>query len=274
MVLTNQKIVAGWVGALAALAMGGVMFAQSPVISSATPTASPTPSDSGTSATLADFEQEQQTLAQEWQTLLSQGATQQQLDDWAQQNATELQSQSQLAQTLAAQAVAQPLQVLDQVIIPEGASNTLADFLTGQATLANARAQIYNQLLQSAPGATQQQIDQETDQTFERQNAAQLQAQSQQAQALAAEVAPQPLPEVTPPIPPNATPQLAAYLTARNALMQSWVQVWNQNVNSDSGTRQAAIQQWQQQNASQISQLQQLAAALSASTSTQQVQAQ
>jgi hypothetical protein len=62
---------------------------------------------------------------------------------------------------------------------------------------------------------------------------------------------------------------LQAFLVARNALASARAQLWNQYLTADPSVRQAAIQQWQQQNAAQIQQLSQLAQALSNPTSTQ-----
>jgi hypothetical protein len=142
---------------LAGLALAGIVvslsaFAQTGPASSQT---------SGSAGTLAQFQQEQQALFQQWQTLVSQGATQQQLAAWQQQNAAQFQAQQQLAQALSAASALQPMPLISQVNIPANAPPTLSDFLTTQASLANARAQIHNQLLQALPaGATQQQIDQ------------------------------------------------------------------------------------------------------------------
>jgi len=64
-------------------------------------------------------------------------------------------------------------------------------------------------------------------------------------------------------MPPNASPQMQAYLTARDQLMRADVAFENQHINDDPATKQAALQQWQQQNATQIQQLQQMAQTLS-----------
>ena len=71
-------------------------------------------------------------------------------------------------------------------------------------------------------------------------------------------------------IPPNATPQLQAYLTARNALVEARAQLWNQYLTADPATRQAAMQQWRQQNAARLEQLGELAQDLSNSTPNQE----
>jgi hypothetical protein len=273
-----------WMGLLAGLVMGGSVFAQ---------TAGVSPQTSGSADTLTDplteFQQQRQALFQQWQTLVSQGANDQQLQAWQQQNAPQFQALQQMAQALAAQSALEPMPLIQQVNIPPNASGipanasgipsnlsgTLGDFLTAQAGLANAYAQIHNQLLQALPSeVTQQQVtamQQQEAQTFQQQNAADLQLQAQRAQALAAESASQPLPVPGPPvIPPGASPQLQAFLTARNALASDRAQLWNQYLTADPATRDAAMQQWQQQNAGSLQQLRALAQELSNSTATQE----
>jgi hypothetical protein len=215
-------------------------------------------------ATLQAYQQEQQTLAQEWQALVASGATQQQLQAWQQQNAAQFAAQQQRAQAMASALALQPMPVNVQPTIPANASQTLKDFLTTQAALANARAQIHNQLVQSMPStpsaAQISQIQQQEMQMFQQQNAVDLQLQVQRAQTLANESAQTPLPVPGPTVvPTNATPEFAAYLKQRNELALEWVQLWNQYVNADPAVRAAAMQQWQQQNAGQIQQLQQAA---------------
>ena len=256
----------GWMGLLASLVLGGVSFAQTGDVSSLA---------SGSSTTLQTFQQEQGELAQEWLTLVAQGATQQQLDAWRQQNAGRFQAQQQLAQTLATASALQPMPVAARVDIPANASSTLTDFLTTLATLATARGQIHNQLLQAMPaGATQEQVNamqQQEMQIFRQLHTGDLQLQQQRAQILDAESGSRPMPVPGPPvIPTNATPQLRAYLTARNALASDWTRVWNQNVTADPASRQAAIQQWQQQNAGRFEQLREKIQDLSNSTATQE----
>jgi hypothetical protein len=63
-------------------------------------------------------------------------------------------------------------------------------------------------------------------------------------------------------IPGNANPQMAAFMTTRNQLRQSLIQLRTQNASSTPAVRNAALQQWRQQNASQFTQLQQQAQAL------------
>jgi len=163
---------------------------------------------------------------------------------------------------------------MNQANIPANASGALKDFLTMQASLANARAQIHNQLLQALPsGASQDQISQmrqQEEQIFQQQHAGDLQFQGKRGQTLAAESGLKPLPVPGPAvIPPNASRQLQAYLTARNTLMSAWVQLWNQYVTADPAIRQAALQQWQQQNAGRLEQLRAQARDLSNSTANQ-----
>ena len=253
-------------------AMAVAAFTAVPVRAQAGDISSPAP---GLPAALQTYRQEQQALAQEWQTLISQGATMQQLEAWRQQHAARIQAQQQRAQALALASALQPIPVIAEAIIPADASSNLEEFLTTQATLANARARIHNQLLQSLPsGATQEQVSamrQQEQQIFQQQHSADLQLQKQQAQALANTSAPQPLPAPGSPVvlPPNAPPQLKAYISARDALLSARAQIWNQYVTADPAARQAAMQQWQQQNAGQLNKLRQLARALSNSTTNQ-----
>jgi len=223
---------------------------------------------------LAQFQQEQQALFQQWQTLVSQGATQQQLAAWQQQNAAQFQAQQQLAQALSAASALQPMPLISQVNIPANAPPTLSDFLTTQASLANARAQIHNQLLQAMPaGATQQQINQmhqQEIQTFQQQHGNDLQLQAQCAQSLSAQSASKLIPDPGPAvIPPNATPQLQALLNAQRALARDWARVRNQYATANPSVRAAAMEQWQQQNAVRFAQLRALAQNLSNSTANQ-----
>jgi hypothetical protein len=259
-----------WIGLLTGLVLGAITLSRA-VAQTVEVSSSPA---SGSSATLTAYLQERQTLAQERQALVAEGATPQQLAAWRQQNATQFQALQQLAQTLALSSALQPMPVITQANIPANASSTLADFLTTRASLANARAQIHNQLLQSLPsGASQQQVIamlQEEEQIFQQQHAGDLQLQGQRAQALASESASTPLRVPGPAvIPDGASPQLQAYLVARNALASARAQLWNQYLTADPAVRRVAMQQWQQQNAAQIQQLSQLAQALSNSTSTQ-----
>lgn len=159
--------------------------------------------------------------------------------------------------------------------VPANVSGTMADFLTTQATLANAQAQIHNELLATLPSsAPQQQVAamfQQEQQLFWQQYGADVQLQSQRAQALAAESESQPIPTFEPAdIPLDASPQLHAFLAARNALASDQSQVWNEYVNADPATRRAALMQWCQQNAARMEQLSQLTQDLSDSTTNQE----
>ena len=254
--------------------MGGASLAQDATVSSQATAAAPSAtgtSISDTSSTLTAYGQERQTLIQEWDTLVSQGATPQQIQAWRQQNAANFALQQQRAEALSAADYYQPMLFLPVPYIPANASATLHDFLTTRTAMANARAQIHNQLVQSlAPGATPQQVDQlqqQEQQAFLQQFASDIQLQSQRAQELAAQAGREAFdPPVPSAIPPDATPQLKAFLAARDALRASWIQVWNDNLSADPDTLQAALGQWRQQNAAAILQLGQLQSNLSAST--------
>jgi hypothetical protein len=226
-------------------------------------------------ATLQAFQQEQQVLAQSFSAMLTLNPTPQQMEAWQQQNAAALANQQQLALDMADESALEPMPVMTQPNIPADASPTLQAFLTTQAALVNAGAQIHNQLLNALPlDVSEEQISQmqqSEDQLFQQQQGATIQLQAQQAQALANESARQPLP-VPPPlvIAPGSTSQLAAFLTLRDQLMRAQIQLQNQYVTADPSVRDAALQQWRQQNDALFQQLQQLAQNLSATTSTPQ----
>jgi hypothetical protein len=240
-------------------------FGQTPSATQPTPIQPP-------STTLQTFLQEQQSLAQTEQALVAHGATEQQIQAWRTQNAGRLEAQQQRAQDMAAESAVESMPVGVPPNIPANASPTLKDFMTTQAALGNARAQIHNQLLRAMPGdVTEEQIgemQQKEEQLFQQQYAEDLKVQAQRAQTLAQESSAVPLPVPGPlQIPPEATPQLAAFLTLRDQLMREEIALRNQCVASTPASRDAALDQWHRQNASRFQQLQTLAQNLSAATS-------
>lgn len=210
-------------------------------------------------ATLQAFQREQLALMREKQALVKQGATDQQLTAWQQQNTARLSAQAQQAQAIAAGAVSQPVPVNAKPNIPADASPTLRDFLTTQAALANARAQIHNQSLQATSSSRGGPQDSQM-QSFQQQHAGDLQLQLQRAQSLSDAAAQTPLMVPKPrTIPSDATPELIAYMTLRDQLMRERIQVRNQYISADPAALEAALQQWRQQNAERIQQLSQKA---------------
>ncbi|HUB67599.1 MAG TPA: hypothetical protein VL981_08950 [Candidatus Methylacidiphilales bacterium] len=143
-----------------------------------------------------------------------------------------------------------------QIHIPPNASPEMKEFLQNQQTLQQKMAQLRSQ----NNGVPAPQLFAQ----FRQENADLLKRQSELSQAIAKQRAQNPLP-LPPPlqIPPNASPQLQAYLTARDQLMRDQMAFMNQHRADDSMTRQAAMQQWRQQNAPRFQQLQQLAQAAS-----------
>jgi hypothetical protein len=147
--------------------------------------------------------------------------------------------------------------------IPPNASPDLAAFMTTQANMTNARAQIHNQLIQQVTASSQSvtlaqvnQMEQQAMQQFRQQHATDLQAQTQHMQSIAAAAGQKPLPlPPEPQIPANASPQMATYLSAQYQLIKSRVQMLNQYASADPATRQAAMVQWSQQNAQLIQQV-------------------
>jgi hypothetical protein len=256
-----------WVGLLiGGLVVGGAAYAQTPTVS---------PVASGSFSALQTYRTETRTLAEQHQTLISEGATAQQIEAWRAQNAPQFEALQEMAQQLAVASVLKPRRMIRSVSIPPNASGTMTDSLTARATLANARAQLDNQQLQTLPpNPTQEQITslmEQDRQIFQQQHSADLQLQAQRADALAAasESRPMPIPKA-PVIPQNATPQMQAFIAARYALARDWAQVWNQYLTAAPAARKAALRQWRQQNAARFEQLSELAGASNNSTSNQE----
>jgi len=204
-------------------------------------------SDLAPPTTVQTYQQEQLALAQEENALVAQGATQDQLDAWRQKNAARFAAQRQRASAMASASAAQPIPPITPNI-PANASSTLQDYLTTQAALANAQAQIHNQLAQALPRSANDaqilQMHQQEMQLFQQQHAGELQLQAQRSQVLAQEAGQIPMP-MPPPLqmPPDASPRMQAYLTLRDQLMREQTQLFNQHL-TDSPQTKAAIIQW------------------------------
>jgi anion-transporting ArsA/GET3 family ATPase len=254
-----------WIGALSCLVLGGIASGQTS--SAPTSTTTTTPATSTLLATQQAYQQEQNVLFQQQQALIAQGATPAQIEAWQQQNATQFAAQQQLALQMAAEVPTRPMTLITSIEVPEGATPAMADFLTTRADLYNRYAQIYNAQLQPGPLTLALQTQIET--TFEDQNQAEQATEIQQAQTIAAESASQPVP-VPPPlvIPANATREIAAFLTTRDHLIRSQIQVQNQYLSATPAQQQAAMDQWQEQNASLLQQYQQEAQTLATPSST------
>jgi hypothetical protein len=165
------------------------------------------------------------------------------------------------------------MHIVPWTTVPAHASPQLTDFLAEKVSIQNARAEIYNQLLQALPAdASQQQIEavhQFAAQKLEQQHAGDFQRQVQRAQALNAESVLQPVPAFPCLISPGASPELRSFLTARSALEISKAQAWNQHLNASAAERQAAMNEWEEENAGAISQLARLKQELATSTTNQ-----
>ena len=228
-------------------------------------------------ANIAAYLQQQDTLSQQERALKAQGATQAQLLAWRQQNASLFAAQQQFAEAMGTTAALQLRPTNTQPNIPAAASQTLSDFLTTQAALGNAHAQIHNQIVQQAAASGQSltlaqisQMEQQQEQLFQQQHDSDLQLQVQRAQTLASVSAQAALPVPgSSVVPPNASPQLAAFLTARDQLAHDEIQFRNQYVTATAAVRDAAIQQWHQQNLARFQQLQHLAQSLASVNSAQ-----
>ena len=228
-------------------------------------------------AKVASYLQQQAALSQQEQALVAQGATEQQLEAWYQQNASAFAALQQQAADMGTTSALRLGPTIAQPNLPAGASQTLSDFLTTQAALVNARAQIHNQIVQQATTSGQSltlaqvsQMEQQQEQLFQQQHDSDLQLQVQRAQTLASVSAQNAVPVPGPSVvPPNATPQMVAYLTVRDQLAHDEAQFRNQFVTATPAVRDAAIQQWHQQNLARFQQLQQLAQNLSPVNSAQ-----
>lgn len=258
------------IGLLAALMLGGMAYSQNAVdvtgdISAQTASTtgssdvvSGTTTDvSGNSSPLSQFENLQQALAQQLSALESSGATWQQVDEWRQQNAAQYAQRDQLGMLVSMGNYSQPIPLVSGTNIPAGLSSTLQDFVAAQVASANARAQLHNQFVSELPaGASAAQIEQirqQEEQALMVPRSADSGLQQQRVSAITAEQAAQPVPIPGPPVfPLGSSPGLKAFITARNALAQSWAEFENQYRTADPATRQAATQQWQQQNANLV----------------------
>lgn len=215
------------------------------------------------------FLTEQMALAQEEQSLASSGATPGQLHAWREANAARFATQARRAQQIALQAALDPAPLMTSTAaaVPSGSSPTLAAALATRTKLINGRAEIHNQLVQTMPAdATAAQIGQmqeREEQLVEQRFGADQDVQIQQTQTVADDSAAQ-LQPLPPPrqIPPGATPPLAAFIALRDQLMREEVQLRNQYAAADPATRESAVQQWREQNASRFAQLHAQAAAL------------
>lgn len=226
------------------------------------------------------FVQEQQTLMQEMSSLLGSAPSAQAIQNAQSQYATEIQSQQQIAQELAAVSELQQIPYVTDVTIPSDASSQMADFMSAQADLMNGYAYIHNQQVQSlaasvapnsVPSTAQMtqlaQIGPDEITAFQQQYASEIQAQQQRAQLVANQLNQTPIP-VSPPlvIPPSASPAMQAFLTLHDQLMRQTIEVLNANLTASPTVQAEALSQLQGQNAASIAQLQQLAQNVSQST--------
>jgi len=226
------------------------------------------------SQSVTAYQQGQQALVNGMVTLLANGATPQQIGAWQAQNSTAIAAQQQQAVALANSSSLQSMPTLAQPNISANASLALSDF----STLTTASAPINNQLSQQTLAPAQSLTTTQTAQTGLQETqtlspqptgALQLQAQPVQAVINTAPVVIAALP-ATPSIPATTSPQVASFLNAKYQLMLSQIQVLNQNAAAAPSVQAAALQQWQQQNASALAQLQQLEANLPSQISSPQ----
>jgi len=143
--------------------------------------------------------------------------------------------------------------------LPANATPEMKEFMENRAALMQKMAALRQANPNGGPEVMQQ---------FREQNKDLLAKQQQLAQAIGQEQAKNPLPEPPPlQIPPNASPQMQTYLKARDQLMRDQVAFMNQHRTDEPAARQAAMQQWRQQNAARFQQIQQQAQGLASTQS-------
>jgi hypothetical protein len=147
---------------------------------------------------------------------------------------------------------------MPQANLPANASPEMKEFMQNRTTLMQKMAELRQQN-PNANGAPDPKLFAE----FQQQNADLLKRQRELSQIISEQQAKNPMP--TPPplqIPPNASPQLKTFLTDRDQLMRDQIAFMNQHRTDAPAARQAAMQQWRQQNAPRFQQLQQEAQAM------------
>jgi hypothetical protein len=192
------------------------------------------------------------------------------LQDWLQQNANLINARNDTSAQLATLNAAQPMPYVTDINIPDNASAEMEQLLITSAQLQNNLTQIQNQQLSATPsGSTSTQTSTQPDeiQQFAQQNG-DLLAQRDQ---LAAQVATQEAQIAEPlPAPPNfssgTSPALQALATAQYQLHYDRAVFANGYLTASAQARDAALVQWDQQNASRYAQITQLAQALSQSS--------
>jgi len=208
---------------------------------------------------MTEFLQNRSTLMARMVQLQAQGApTAEALEQFQQQNADLLQRQAQLGKLIAQQQDSSPVPVPPQLQMPPNASLQVKAFLAARDQLMRDEMAFKNLHLSDDPTTREAAMQQ-----WRQQNAARLQQIQQMAKTLAQQQVASPLP-VPPPLqmPPNASPEMQALLTARDQFARDEIAFLNQHMNDDQPTRDAALQQWRQQNTARLQQIQQLAQAL------------
>ena len=244
-----------------------IWFLLAPALCAQVAATSPPPPPFGLSSTANDFLQEQASLVQEQQSLLDQGATDQQMEKWRRANSSRLQAQEKRMQALSAESAMQPEPAVGAITLSP-ASSAAGALLLSQASLARAHAAAYNQELKKLPaGSTASDVSlmrERVEQSFQLQHASELQSLVQRAKSLGAASSGQSLKQDwLPADPPAGIPRnLRAYIVARNALASSLVRMHNELVGVDVATQRAAMKQWQQQNAAPLAELKQLGQAI------------
>jgi hypothetical protein len=145
-----------------------------------------------------------------------------------------------------------------QPALPPNATPEMKEFLRNRAIIVEKIEQMHRQNLTGAPNL-------KAFAQFQQDNAALLQRQRDLTQIISEQQAGNPLPAPPPlQIPSNTstTPQVKAYFTARDQFVRDEAAFMDQHRSDTPEARQAAAEQWRQQNAARLQQLQQQAQAL------------
>lgn len=219
---------------------------------------------------LDTFLQERLALADEMRALADKGATPAELQTWREKNSVRFDAQLRRARVLTALSATRPVKLIENILIPPGASPTLETFLTTRAELFNAFAQMHNQRLQAEPVADDSGQPDTTLESFYQQNTKKIEAQLQRAKELVKQSASKPLPTLPQTrMSANTPPKRRAFLIERSQLSNEQTALMNQYRTADPAVRDEALRNWRQQNAARFKHLQQLAQDMSKPTQEQ-----
>lgn len=199
------------------------------------------PSTANSSPVFQEFQRERYALAVEREDLLKTGASFQQVVDWEKRNASRLSARRDQMQILAAESALEPRE-FSPTSIPAGVSDSLKTLIGARAALADARAKIHNQLLETLPQeVTKEQVQQmqEKEQYLFRQRyKKEIQAMRQTIKALAGEQGRKQasVPSVLD-LPQDISLETRKNLETRNQMASERAKLWNQLLDAPPATR-------------------------------------